>query len=140
MEQEKIVWQGAPSQLINTSTFILCFLFCWLIVPIFVALTKWLQVKCTKYQVTSERIQITKGILSKRTDELELYRVKDTVLVEPFFLRLFKLSNILLYTSDKSTPGVLLQAIPDGKNTREELRRAVEIMRDKKGVREIDMR
>ncbi len=37
-------------------------------------------------------------------NELELYRVKDIVLNEPFLLRLVGLSNIVLVTSDRSTP------------------------------------
>src|ERR1043165_4623776 len=37
-----------------------------------------LVVKATQYEITSERIRIRRGIVTKRTDELELYRAVDT--------------------------------------------------------------
>jgi uncharacterized membrane protein YdbT with pleckstrin-like domain len=138
VNQEKDIWSGRPSQIANLGTFILCGLFCWLIVPIFIALKAWLHVKTQKYEVTNQRIRTTIGILSKRTDELELYRVKDTTLLRPFFLGLFGLATIEIATSDRSTPYVYLKAIKGADALREELRTCVEELRDAKGVREID--
>jgi hypothetical protein len=37
---EETIWRGTSSQLKNLGLFILCGLFCWLIVPIFIALTR----------------------------------------------------------------------------------------------------
>ena len=75
---------------------------------------------------------------SIKTDELELYRVRDYKFEQPFFLRLFSLGNIVLQTSDKSDPQVVLSAIPNGEELREKLRTHVEACRMKKGVREVD--
>ncbi len=78
-------------------------------------------------------------MFSKRTDELELYRVKDTALVEPFWLRLVSLGHIDLTTSDRMTPTMRIAAVPEASQLREELRRHVERMRLQKGVREADI-
>src|SRR5262245_50571713 len=51
-----------------------------LLIPVGIFLTKWIFLKTVVYEITSERIRVRKGLLSKRTDELELYRVKDTSL------------------------------------------------------------
>jgi len=82
---------------------------------------------------------VRRGVFSKRTDELELYRVKDTVLVEPFWLRLVSLGHIDLTTSDRTTPLVRIAAVPDAARLREELRSNVERMRVLRGVREADV-
>src|SRR6266851_1235732 len=48
-----------------------------LIVPIFIALARYLQTKNKVYELTTERLKTTEGVFSKVTDTLELYRVKD---------------------------------------------------------------
>ena len=92
-------------------------------------------VKATSYEVTSERIRVRRGILSKRTDELELYRANDTSLIEPLSLRLFGLGTIEVRTMDPTTPVLHLEAIHGARNVREDLRRCIEECRDRKRVR-----
>ena len=135
MDEEKTIWQGSSSQALKLGIYILCGLFCWLIVPIFIGLWHWLKLRSRVYEVTTQRIRIRQGIFNKRTEELELYRVKDTTLVEPFWVRLFKLGNIEVTTTDLSTPLIVLEGIPQASWLREELRKSVEICRDKKRVR-----
>ena len=136
--EEKEIWKGSPSQWTNFGTYVFCILFCWLIIPIFIALWRFLVVKTWKIEITDQRLIEEKGVLSKTTDELELYRVKDIRLDQPFFLRLVGLSNIIMATSDRSHSVVKIPAIKDGKNLREQLRVAVDARRDKKRVRETD--
>src|SRR5687767_14985829 len=101
---EKTLWTGSSSQVVNFKLFVLSALFCWLIIPIFIALWRYLETRTRKYEVTSERIRLTSGVLSRRTDDFELYRVKDSTLEQPFFLRLFGLSTLSLRTSDATHP------------------------------------
>ena len=136
--EEKLIWKGNPSQWINFGTWILCFLFVWLVIPLFIAIWKILVVMNWKWEITNQRINEEKGVFSKTTNELELYRVKDIKLEQPFLLRLVGLSNIQLTTSDRSHPHVLIPAIKNGKRLREDIRNAVEAIRDIKHVREVD--
>jgi uncharacterized membrane protein YdbT with pleckstrin-like domain len=137
--EERTVWLGTPSQVINLGSFILLGLFFWLVIPLFVILWKWLVVKNMKYELTTERLRLRHGVFNKKLDELELYRVRDYKLDQPFFLRIFSLGNIILQTSDRSHPTVVIQAIPDAENLREQLRTYVEACRTRKGVRELDV-
>jgi uncharacterized membrane protein YdbT with pleckstrin-like domain len=70
----------------NFGVYLLCALFCWLIVPIFFALARYLQTKCKIFEVTTQRFKTTSGIFSKVTETLELYRVKDIEMRSRFFL------------------------------------------------------
>lgn len=137
--EERTVWLGTPSQVINLGSFLLLGLFFWLIVPLFVILWKWLVVKNMKYELTTERLRMRHGVLNKKLDELELYRVRDYKLDQPFFLRIFSLGNIIMQTSDRSHPTVVIQAIPEAEALREQLRTYVEACRTRKGVRELDV-
>jgi uncharacterized membrane protein YdbT with pleckstrin-like domain len=136
---EETVWRGSSSQWKNFGVYILCTLFCWLIVPIFIALARYLQTKNKIYELTSERLKITEGIFSKVTDTLELYRVKDIETRQPFLYRLFGVENIQMNTSDTSSPFILIEAIPHTVGLADKIRNQVEIIRQQKGVREIDI-
>jgi uncharacterized membrane protein YdbT with pleckstrin-like domain len=151
MSDEKTIFHGSPSQILNVDVFagcglggialvVLSLVFWWgflllLPVPIGIAAWKWLELKCRVYEVTTERIKVSRGIFSRRTDELELYRVKDLTLIEPFFFRLFGLGSVIMTTNDASTPTLTIHAVRRVKELREELRQAVEVCRDKKRVR-----
>jgi len=134
------VWSGRPSQITNIKTFILCGLFCWLIVPLFVAGWRWLVIRCITYELTTQRFKVSHGVLTRRTDELELYRVKDTSYSQSLFERSFGLASIQMTTSDLSNPAVTIKAIgaAQANQLREQIRTLTEELRDRKRVREID--
>jgi uncharacterized membrane protein YdbT with pleckstrin-like domain len=67
--------------------------------------------------------------------DLELYRVRDTRVEQNFFERLFGLGEVVIFTTDASSPQVSLAYIKDAVALRELLRRLVEARRDAKGVR-----
>ena len=135
--QEETIWEGSPSHVARWGTYLLCLLFCWLIFPVFIALWTALRLKTTKYKLTTERLRVTDGILSKKTEDLELYRVRDITLEKPFVYRLYSKGNIRLITSDHSSPNAMLMAVPEPEELMELIRKHVEICRDRKRVREI---
>ncbi|PYL66037.1 MAG: hypothetical protein DMF25_01605 [Verrucomicrobia bacterium] len=136
---EEVVWRGSSSQWKNFGVYILSLLFCWLIVPIFIALARYLQTKNKIYELTTERLKITEGVFSKVTDTLELYRVKDLETRQPFLYRLVGVENVQMNTSDTSSPFIFIQAIPSAVGLGDKIRNQVEIIRQQKGVREIDV-
>jgi uncharacterized membrane protein YdbT with pleckstrin-like domain len=156
MSEEKIVFRGSPSVLTRFGALFLCFLvFAAAVAFMFVVpdggwryglgtlagialvnmLIVILLVKATQYEVTSERIRVRKGIFTKRTDELELYRVNDTSLIEPFTMRMFGLGTVEIRTMDTTNPRLYIEAVHGARKLREDLRRCVEECRDRKGVR-----
>ncbi len=139
MPEEKVLWKGTPSQLVNFPLYVLWVLLFWLVIPLFIMLWQWLVVRNTIYELTSERLRLRSGVLNKHLDEVELYRVRDYQFEQPFFLRLFGLGNITLQTSDRSHPAVRLRAVRDGEPLYEQIRTAVEHSRAAKGVRELDV-
>lgn len=136
---EELVWSGSPSQVLNLPTFIVCTLFCWLVVPIFIGLWKWLVVRNTRYELTSERLRLREGVLNKKLDELELYRVRDYRLEQPFWLRLFSAGNVIVRTTDTMNPIVVLRAVEKSEEVLGLLRRHVEDCRARKNVRALDV-
>jgi membrane protein YdbS with pleckstrin-like domain len=136
---EEIVWRGTSSQWQNFGVYFLCALFCWLIVPIFFALARYLQTKCKVFELTTQRLKITSGVFTKITETLELYRVKDIETRQPFLSRLVGIENVQMNTSDASSPFVFIEAVPSSVGLADKLRHQVEIIRQQKRVREIDI-
>lgn len=155
MNEEQTIFRGSPSLLTRFGSLFLGFLlcaggiiaavlapdparwfgaglaalaFCYLLGVVIVN-------RSTSFEVTTQRIRFRRGILTKRTDEMELYRTIDTTLVEPLSLRMFGLGTIELRTSDASTPIVRLEAIHGARKLREQLRQHIEECRDRKRVR-----
>src|ERR671935_346142 len=95
-------------QIRNLSPYVLILL----VLPLFTALVRYLQTISKVYELTTERIKITEGVLSKVTDTLELYRVKDLETRQPFWERAFGVENVQINTADVSTPFVLIEAVP----------------------------
>ena len=135
VQSDVSVWTGRTSQWVNLDVFIACAIFCWLVVPIFVAIWRYLLIRNQRYELTDQRLRIYRGVLSRRVDEIELYRVKDSRFEQSFFMRLVGLGNVLLMTSDVLNPGAVIVAIPDARQVREQLRNLVESRRAARGVR-----
>jgi uncharacterized membrane protein YdbT with pleckstrin-like domain len=108
------------------------------VIPAIWAGWKWLVVRCRRFEITTERLKLIQGVLNQDIDEIELYRVKDTRVLRPLWLRLFGLGNVVLETSDRTHPNSVLPAIKDAMEVRETLREHVENLREQKRVREVD--
>ncbi len=139
MAAEQPVWSGSPSQWLNAGKFALCFLGTltgiFAIVAIPYAIWCWLVVKNMRYELTTQRLKYHSGVLNKTTEELELYRVKDSRFDQPFLLRLCGLGNVVVVSSDSTTPTTSLLALRDGGEIREKIRALVEERREQKRVR-----
>ncbi|MCE7510992.1 PH domain-containing protein [Alloalcanivorax xenomutans] len=146
-----VIWTARPSQWLNVPTFFVVAMAVPLsvvglpwpfsmvgLVFVLPALWSYLVVRCTRYTLTARHLRIEFGVLTRHTEEVELYRIEDTGLSAPFFLRLMGLGNLYVLGSDRSTPRINLQALTDTESKRQQLRDQVEAARVAKGVRVIE--
>jgi uncharacterized membrane protein YdbT with pleckstrin-like domain len=138
-DSETVLWEATPSQWLNIGPFLIGGLLCWLVVPAVWALWRYLQVRSTKYRLTTQRLSIRTGVFNIRAVDVEHYRIKDHSLDQPLLLRLVGLGNVQIGTSDASYRHLTLRGIATPEELREILRKAVERVREIKGVREIDL-
>jgi uncharacterized membrane protein YdbT with pleckstrin-like domain len=110
-----------------------------LVIPLVFVLRALLSVRAVKYRLTSERIISTTGLLSRRTENLELYRVDDLKVLQPLSLRLVSRGTLQVSTSDRSDPVLLLEALPNAHELLDTMRKHVEACRDRKRTRVLDM-
>ncbi len=157
MTQENSLWKGSPSQWLNLGPFTAALLaaagiligaivsgpffplvLIALVLPAGYMLWRYLVVRTQVFELTSERLRVTRGVINQKIDEIELYRVKDSQMIRPWWMRLTGLASIALETSDRTMPHLAIPAIHGGEDVRELLRKHVELERDRKRVRETD--
>src|SRR4051812_31303461 len=146
--EETILWRGHPSQWTNFGTYLVCLLlagavvaayfvfrdigpliFLGLVIPVVWAFSRWLGTRFHVYEVSSERIKVTTGLLSPRTKELDPPRVRPFSPFEPFCLHPAGCGTSALVTADRSTPQIVLHAVPKAAALKDEIRTHTERMR-----------
>lgn len=153
MTEEKTLWKGSSSQWLNLGPITAALVLIGgvfagaaffppaligLVIPVGYLLWRYLLVRTRVFELTSERLRVTSGVINQRIDEIELYRVKDSQMVRPWWMRLTGLASIVLATSDRTLPHLTIPAVRGGLELRELLRMNVELQRDRKRVRETD--
>jgi uncharacterized membrane protein YdbT with pleckstrin-like domain len=151
MSEETVLFRGSPSLIVKAGTFAIGLLLiagfiggavfwqAWVAIGAGVVVLYLfgvaMLIRTQVFEVTSERLRWTRGILTKRTDEMELYRVTDVTLVEPCLLRMVGAGNIEINSADATTPRLVLPAVKEASKLREQLRSSIENCRTRKGVR-----
>jgi uncharacterized membrane protein YdbT with pleckstrin-like domain len=73
---------------------------------------RYLFIRRSIYELTAEIIRIRRGIFFRRTDQVELWRIKDYVITQPFLLQVFGLMDLTLKGTDPENPVIWLRGIP----------------------------
>ncbi|MEI7900940.1 MAG: PH domain-containing protein [bacterium] len=82
----------------------------------------WLRSISTTYQITTQRIRIERGILSKEKENVELFRVDHFDLHKPLGMRIAGQCLVHLRSSDTSFPTVTILGVPDLESLADTLR------------------
>ena len=97
-----------------------------------------LKVWCINYEIDPEQLRYSSGVILRKHEFVENYRIKDYAIEQPLIYRIFGLGNLTIYTSDKTTPILHLYAIPKPEEKYQILRGLVELSRKEKRVYEVD--
>jgi len=89
-----------------------------------------------RYTVTPETITVRTGIIARRFDSLEMYRIKDYVVHQSAVMRIFGIMSVTLLTTDMTTGTLVLQGIPLS-NIAEDIRGLIQRARMKNRILEI---
>jgi len=113
-----------------------------LLAACFVAvILRWIGNVAKKYELTTQRLILRTGIVFKRVDEIELYRVKDSRVDFSLLNQLTGIGTITLRSSDVSSQEAdfVLRDVPGARDKREKLRTLVDQARQRRRVRELDI-
>jgi uncharacterized membrane protein YdbT with pleckstrin-like domain len=94
----------------------------------------------TKWNITDEKVKITKGIFYKRINYIELYRVTDYSETQTFIQQLFKNKTVNIISGDKTHPVFSFYGIDAKLDLVETLRKRVERQKMVRGIYEVTNR
>lgn len=89
----------------------------------------WLRHVTTKYTISLRRVETEHGIVAKKVESLELWRVLDVRYDQSLFDRVTNNATITLVGTDQSDPELRLHGLPDHRALFEKLRDAVQAAR-----------
>lgn len=110
-DQENEVWRGTPDPVLS---------------PV--------AARTTTYVLTNRRLNVTSGLLGKKGESLELFRVKDVSVKKSLPQRTRGRGDLIVRSTDPSTPELKLESVPDPDGVAETVRRLVEDARRKHNI------
>jgi uncharacterized membrane protein YdbT with pleckstrin-like domain len=133
-EDETVLFVGRPAVIPGVGALLLAVLTLGLAALYFLVRAYGLS-----YKVTTRRVILESGILSKRLEQIDAYRIKDYIVDRPFGQRLLGTGNLVLLTMDQTAPRLELHGLrTDVVALYEKLRDAAEAERQRRGVRLLD--
>ena len=89
----------------------------------------------TRYSLSEDRLFISEGFLNLKDDEVLLYRVRDIDTSRSLWQRIFGVGTVVVASSDKTMPNLVLKNIKDPVMVKELIHKQVEEIKIKRRVR-----
>lgn len=135
---ERVLWTDTPSQWCNATVYAISGLFFFLIIPLAVSLGRYLSTRSMTATLTNQRIRFEWGVFSRASEEIELFRVRDTTLSQTLLDRWRGIGSITVMSSDRSAKSLTLPGIRDPVRIREMIRAGSLQVRRAHGVRTVE--
>jgi membrane protein YdbS with pleckstrin-like domain len=130
MGVEKTLFSGHPAALYSLGRWALA-----IITLGIAALVYWIASRATRFEITTQRVRIERGILSRSRQDTELFRIDDIVLEEPLGMRMVGHALLILRSTDRSTPEVRLYGVPGLDALGDRIRECALRERERRGVK-----
>lgn len=111
-EDERELWTGSPDAVLDA-----------------------MNARSTRYTLTTERIRALTGLIGKRSEQLDLFRVKDVRVTRGLAQRARGCGHVAVLSSDKTTPEMVLYNVKDPDNLAELIRKTAREARQRAGVK-----
>lgn len=109
-----------------------------IVVSGFVALKAYINTRFSVYRVTTERIEMETGWISKQIDNLDLFRIQDVRVKVSVFDRIVGIGNVIIVSSDDTDPVMLLKGIHDPRGLYDKLKKETVKADRRRGVLHIE--
>ena len=127
--EEKTVYEGRPAALDSLGRWILAVLTVGI-----AAIVYWFKAVGTSVRLTDQRVILRLGILSRKTEYVELYRVTDLQVEEPLFERMLGYGRLVITSSDRNESKLVLRGLKEPAKVADQLRAHVEEQKRRRRV------
>ncbi len=134
LDGENLIWEGRPSWRAFAGATILGWALSIVLVGFVILAVLEVKKRSVAWMVSSRRIEIERGFLSRRIDTLELWRIKDVEFRQNLWERMVGASTIIVTARDEVDPVVQLRGMPGDRSVFDQLSNAVLVARQQRGV------
>jgi membrane protein YdbS with pleckstrin-like domain len=89
-----------------------------------ILLTKMARLKTTRYEVSADRIEWSRGLLDRRVDNLDMFRVIDLKLRRSLLDCIVGVGSVTVITTDKTDPEFTFEKIRDSRKLYDAIKKA----------------
>lgn len=87
-----------------------------------------------RYELTSQRLRVIRGLLGQSLEETELVRVRDTSVKQHLGERTLNVGDVTIISNDPQQPSVVLHNVKDPMEVREMIRKATLAEKERRGL------
>jgi uncharacterized membrane protein YdbT with pleckstrin-like domain len=116
-EVEHEVWSGPPAVVYSAWQWIL------VVITLGIAyLVFWIKSRSVTFRITTQRVQVERGLLSTLKDNLELFTIEHFDVHKPLGMRLAGYSLLHLRSADDNASSLMLYGIPNLESLADQMR------------------
>jgi uncharacterized membrane protein YdbT with pleckstrin-like domain len=131
---EEVIWQGRPDWRSWAGTTILGWILAPVVIGIVILVVLGVRKRSVAWKVTSRRIEIEHGWLSRKLDTLELWKVQDVEFTQSILQRMLGVGTLLVKAHDAQEPVLCILGVPGSREVYDRLMSAVMAARQQRGV------
>jgi uncharacterized membrane protein YdbT with pleckstrin-like domain len=137
--KEEIFFEGTPTLKVYILFLILGAVLCFTVIFIPVYIYLIMKIKKKNYKISNLMINHSSGVLFKKFQNLDLWRMKDVQFTQGIIERICHSGTITCISIDKATPILTIQALPNAKGIYEKLKVAAFQQRAERKVTGIEL-
>ena len=106
--------------------------------PAAITALRAIALRFTRYELTTQRLRVCRGILVRKHDEIGLHRIRDYKVRRPILGLFLGYGAIRIISRDPSMPVLDMTLVPDAQGRYEQIRQQSQIWKNETGYREFD--
>ncbi|KYG07063.1 hypothetical protein BE21_31280 [Sorangium cellulosum] len=128
----RVLFEGAPSWKAWFWSYVAASVLSLVLVGlVWLGILHWKR-KSLRYKITDRTIDYEAGLLTRRVETLQLWRVHDLDLRQTFMERVLDIAEIRVFTKDASDPELVIRGLPASRELFEALKNAAELARQQR--------
>lgn len=88
-----------------------------------------MRISCTEYSLDETHLTVKEGVLGKREEQTNLYRIADISVRQSLLDRIFKQGTLIIKSSDPTTPVFAIKNIKNFEDVKKKLNKAIDASR-----------
>ena len=129
MDTPELIYEGSPTWRSRLGFTILACALSIVVVGLVMLAWQWALLASTRYRITTKRVEWETGMLSRKIDGIDIWRVRHVEYFQTLADRLAGVSRLHLYVQDGTEPEVVIVGLPASREVYDKVAAAAQLAR-----------